>query len=96
MKDLSNKQLNSPLVLYDKNTICDNSSIWSKTQRTFSKKKLRLKEQYQYERERERRILINLCLINNRNTMPVFIQENHLNRIITIPENTELILERRD
>ena len=55
---------------------------------------VRLKEQYQYERERE--ILINLCLINNRNTMPVFIQENHLNRIITIPENTELILERRD
>ena len=86
MKDLLDKQLNSSLVLYDKNTICDNSSIWSKTQRTISI----------LEREREREILINLCLINNRNTMPVFIQENHLNRIITIPENTELILERRD
>ena len=86
MKDLLDKLLNSSLVLYDKNTICDNSSIWSKTQRTISI----------LEREREREILINLCLINNRNTMPVFIQENHLNRIITIPENTELILERRD
>ena len=86
MKDLLDKQLNSSLVLYDKNTICDNSSIWSKTQRTISI----------LEREREREILINLCLINNRNTMPVFIQENHLNRIITIPENTELILERGD
>ena len=41
-----------------------------------------LKEQYQYKKER--RILINLRLINNRNTMPVFIQENHLNRIITV------------
>ena len=86
MKDLLDKLLNSSLVLYDKNTICDNSSIWSKTQRTISI----------LERERERDILINLCLINNRNTMPVFIQENHLNRIITIPENTELILERGD
>ena len=44
MKDLLDKQLNSSLVLYDKNTICDNSSIWSKTQRTISI----------LERERER------------------------------------------
>ena len=48
------------------------------------------------ERAREREILINLCLINNKNTMPVFIQENHLDRIITISKNMKLICERWD